>query len=104
MQPYKLSTAAENDLQDVARYTLKTWGKKALEQYRNGLKNTFQAIAKNEMPKRVFSRAFPDLLVSKYKYHYIFYLTKNRANPVIIGVIYEKRDIVSRLSERLSWP
>lgn len=102
MQPYELSIDAENDLQEVARYTLNTWGKKTLEKYRSGLKNTFKAIAKSEVPKRVFSKAFPDLLVSKYRYHYIFYLTENRAKPVIIGVIHEKRDIVSRLSERLS--
>ncbi|MCD6526958.1 MAG: type II toxin-antitoxin system RelE/ParE family toxin [Desulfuromonas sp.] len=102
MQPYKLSTAAENDLRDVARYTLDTWGKKALEQYRKGLKDTFQSIAKDEMPKRVFSTAFPDLLVSKYRYHYIFYLTRNRIKPMIIGIIHEKMDIVSRLNERLN--
>jgi toxin ParE1/3/4 len=104
MKTYKLSTAAENDLQDIARYTLNTWGKKALERYRNGIKNTFQAIEKNEIPKRVFSRSFPDLLVSKYKYHYIFYLAKNHENPVIIGVIHEKRDLVSQLTVRLSLP
>lgn len=101
MQPYNLSAAAENDLLEIARYTLNTWGKEALERYRIGLKNTFLNIAKNEMPKRSFSTTFPDLLVSKYKYHYIFYIAKNRTTPVIIGVIYEKRDIVSRLNERL---
>lgn len=101
MQPYNLSAAAENDLLEIAQYTLNTWGKEALEQYRIGLKNTFLKIAKNDLPKRTFSTTFPDLLVSKYKYHYIFYITKKRTAPVIIGIIHEKRNIVSQLNERL---
>jgi toxin ParE1/3/4 len=102
MPPYKLSQDAERDLRDVVRYTLNEWGKKALEQYRSGLKNTFEAIAKNEVPKRSFSRTFPELLVTKYRYHYIFYIAEHRDKPVIIGVIHERRDIVNRLSERLT--
>ncbi|MCF6267930.1 MAG: type II toxin-antitoxin system RelE/ParE family toxin [Desulfuromusa sp.] len=101
MQPYNLSATAENDLMEIARYTLNNWGKEALKRYRIGLKNTFLNIAKNEIPKRTFSTTFPDLFVSKYKYHYIFYIAKNRITPVIIGVIHEKRDIVSQLNERL---
>ena len=101
MQPYNLSSSAENDLLEIARYTLNTWGKEALEQYRIGLKNTFLKIAKDDILKRTFSTTFPDLLVRKYKYHYIFYIAKNRTTPVIIGVIHEKRDIVSQLNERL---
>lgn len=101
MRPYNLSAAAENDLLEIARYTLNTWGKEAFERYRIGLKNTFLNIAKNEIPKLTFPTTFPDLLVSKYKYHYIFYIAKNRTTPVIIGIIHEKRDIVSQLNERL---
>lgn len=101
MQPYKLSAAAENDLIEIARYTLDNWGKEALEQYRVGLKNTFLNIANNKTPKRTFSAAFPDLLVSKYKYHYIFSISANTAPTVIIGIIHEKRNIVSHLNKRL---
>ncbi len=101
MPHYNLSTEAENDLLEIARYTLRTWGKETLEKYRIGLKNTFLLIAKNDLPKRTFSPVFPDLFVSKYKYHYIFYLTTNGTEPVIIGVIHKKRDIVNQLNERL---
>jgi len=50
----------------------------------------------------LFWREFTELLVTKYKYHFIFYLTENVEKPVIIGVIHERRDVVSRLSERLA--
>ncbi len=102
MQPCELTEDAEQDLREVARYTLNRWGKKIFQQHRSGLKDTFKAIASSDVPKRSFSKTFPNLLVTKYRYHYIFYLINNRPKPVIIGVIHEKRDIVSRLSERLA--
>ena len=102
MQPYALTEDAEQDLREVARYTLNRWGKELLRQYRNGLKETFKAIAANDVPKRAFSETYPDLLVTKYRYHYIFYLVDDLPKPVIVGVIHERRDIVSRLGERLA--
>jgi toxin ParE1/3/4 len=98
----ELGKDTEQDLREVARYTLNQWGKEMLQQYRNGLKETFKAIASNDVPKCTFSKTYPDLMVRKYRYHYIFYLSNNRPNPVIVGVIHERRDIVSRLGERLS--
>jgi len=102
MLPYELSVDAENDLREVARYTLNKWGKDALITYRNGLKDKFIEIGESILPKRTFSDSFPNLLITKYKYHYIFYITDKVEKPVIIGVLHEMRDIVSRLGERLS--
>ncbi|MCG8489289.1 MAG: type II toxin-antitoxin system RelE/ParE family toxin [Chromatiales bacterium] len=73
-----------------------------LTRYRDGLKDTLKAIATDGVYKRTFLKTFPGLMVTKYKYHYIFYLKDNLSKPVIIGVIHERRDIVSRLGERLS--
>jgi toxin ParE1/3/4 len=102
MKNYELSTDAEEDLREVARYTLNKWGKEILQEYREGLKNLFEQIGNQKQPKKQFSENFPELLVAKYKYHYIFYLGENVAKPIIIGVIHERRDIVVRLNERLS--
>ena len=93
MQPYKLSAAAENDLLEIARYTLNTWGREELERYRVGLKNTFLNIAKNEMTKRTFSTTFPDLLVSKYKYHYIS-ISPKTVQLLLLLVLFMKNEIL----------
>lgn len=100
--PYELLKDAEADLREVARYTLKKWGKEALANYRGGINKVFIGIGNGEVVSNAFSSKYPHLLVTKYKYHYIFYITVQRENPLIIGVIHEKRDIVNRLSERLS--
>lgn len=101
MQSYELSPDAENDLREVARYTLNKWGKDMYARYRDGLDKTFTAIGKHEIKKKTFLKHVPDLFVTKYRYHYIFYLSEDNKKPVIIGVIHERRDAVSRLSERL---
>ena len=102
MLSYELSLDAEDDLREIARYTLKRWGREALREYQDGLKRTINAIGDNTAQARTFSTLFPRVLVTKYRYHYIFYLSDNNKKPIIIGVIHERRDVVSRLSERLA--
>lgn len=48
MPRYQLSKDAVQDLRDVAKYTIDTWGRNELQKYRLGLKDTFLAITKNE--------------------------------------------------------
>jgi toxin ParE1/3/4 len=70
---YKLTRDAENDLREVARYTLSSWGVSTLKTYRKGLVKTFNDLSGNQSVGRYFSRRFPQLLVTRYRYHYIFY-------------------------------
>lgn len=101
MKQYELTKGAEKDLREIARYTLNKWGNKMLYEYRGGLEKTFQKIGDHKVSKKSFSKEFPELRVSRYKFHYIFYFIEDLEKPVIIGIIHEKRDIVNRLSERL---
>ena len=101
MPTYRLSKDARQDVQEITRYTLNKWGEDALEKYIGGLTKTFEAIGDGTVHSRVFSKRFPELLVVKYRYHYVFYFADGLDRPGIIGVIHERRDIVSRLSERL---
>ncbi len=101
MTLYEISVDAENDLKEIAQYTLNKWGAKVFNQYRNGLIKTFDAIAnKNVIEKRV-SKKLPDVLVSKYRHHFIFYLTITNQKPIIIAIIHEQRDILKHLIKRL---
>ncbi len=102
MPDYLLTEEAVQDLQEVAQYTLKHWGKAQLEQYRQGLKVCFERIATGDVRARSFSMRFPNLLVTKYRQHFIFFLFSSGKPPVILGVIHEKRDIVKHLKARLS--
>ena len=111
MTDYRLTVDAENDLREIARYTRKEWGQAMFQEYRTGLRKTFEAIGKHQVLSRSFSDIHPELLVTKFKHHFIFYLTDSIDSadstdiagiPTIIGIIHERRNIVARLSERLS--
>lgn len=102
MQPYELSKDAEEDLREVARYTLDQWGKEQLAEYRQGLKETFHTIGVQNVVSRQFSKNYPQLRVTKYRYHHIFYISEGVDKPIIIGVIHERRDIVNQLARRLT--
>ena len=69
MPNYELSPTTEKDIQQVTRYTLNKWGSKSLEKYITGLKATFDAIGNGDALKREFSKRFPTVLVTKYRYH-----------------------------------
>ena len=102
MTTYELSKDAEEDLREVALYTLDAWGKEQLTEYRQGLKETFNAIGIQDVVARKFSKNYPQLRVTKYRYHYIFYIAEAVEKPIIIGIIHERRDIVNQLARRLT--
>jgi len=101
MQLYVLSKEAVKDLREIAQYTLNKWGDTAFRKYKSGLTNKMNDIGRHSVAEHPFSKTFPQLSVTKYRYHFIFYLTEGVNKPTIIGVIHEQRDIVNRLKNRL---
>lgn len=101
MPAYILSKSAEQDLREIARYTLKKWGKTQLNSYRQMLKNSFEAIAAGDVVQRRFSENLPDVHITKAGAHFIFYLTPPNSKPIVIAVLHEARDIVQHLASRL---
>lgn len=101
MPSYLLSKDAEQDLRDIARYTLGKWGQKQLSAYRQLLKNKFEAIGNGDVITRQFSENLPDIYIAKAGSHFIFYITPKTSKPVIIAVLHEARDFVNHLTSRL---
>ncbi len=100
MTKYLISKDARNDLKEIAEYTLHHWGRGIFNEYRSGLKEKFVAIANDEVTKKPFSRRMSDVFVTKYRYHFIFYIYKTNT-LMIIAVIHEQRDIIRHLRQRL---
>jgi toxin ParE1/3/4 len=101
MQPYLLTTSAEDDLKDIARYTLKQWGKKQSLQYASLLEKRFLEIADRTSLSRSFSEHYPQIQVARCEHHYIFYIHPEGKQPCIIAVLHERMDRVARLKNRL---
>jgi plasmid stabilization system protein ParE len=101
MQPYILTPSAEDDLKDIARYTLKQWGKKQSLQYASLLETRFLEIANRTSLSHPFSERYPQIQVIPCEHHYIFYIHPVGKRPCIIAVLHERMDRIGRLKNRL---
>jgi toxin ParE1/3/4 len=101
MTIYELTPEAEDDLKQIARYTLKTWGRKQSLKYAHLLEECFVKIVNRTAIARSFSKAYPLVKFVRCEHHYVFYIDFENRPPCIIAVLYEAMDIVARLDERL---
>ena len=101
MRQYELTPSAQEDLKEIARYTLTEWGKKQSLHYAELLDATFSKIAAKNVNFRTFSKRYPQILVSRCEHHYIFYVHPDKKPPRIIAVLHERMDMLARLKNRL---
>lgn len=97
---YWLTRSAENDLADIAKYTLETWGEKQLEIYRHRFEKRLDFLI--EFPE--LGRNHP-MLRSDFRYmvegkHYIFYRRVD-ADIEVLRFLHCRSDIISKLSAYL---
>ncbi len=92
MTEYELSPGAENDLYEIALYTIQTWGVEQADRYQAALKSHFRALGCNGVPVRVFLRRRPELRVSHCEHHYVFFLLREGDCPLILALFHEKMD------------
>ena len=82
MTTYALSKEAHQDLKEVTWYTLNKWGREEAEKYITGLQNIFEGIGSGNVIKKLFNDWYPEILVAKYRYHFVFYLTEDVEKPI----------------------
>ena len=101
MPPYELTPAAQDDLREIARYTLKQWGKAQSLRYAALLEQCFIEIAARSRLSRPVLERYPILRASRCEHHYVFYLHPDDQPPQIIALLHEKMDMIQRLKNRL---
>jgi len=102
MPGYELTILAEEDMRDIARYTIDKWGIAQAERYEALLSKRFQEIAQGVITPRIFLKRRPDLLFTYCEHHYIFYWQpKDKVKPIILAVLHERMDLMQRLKNRL---
>lgn len=101
MQAYQLTSSAQEDLKEIARYTRVNWGKKQSLHYASLLESKFNQIVSKSTYSRTFSERYPQIQVSRCEHHYIFYVYSQN-NPVrILAVLHERMDFIAQLKNRL---
>lgn len=99
MASYDLTLAAEEDLRDIWRYTLETWGPEQADTYLDRLGDCLDKIGSRRAPPRSLAQLPDELCIHRCQRHYIFWLEIDR--PIIIAVLHEKMDVVQRLADRI---
>ncbi len=100
--PYDLTRSAESDLRGIFKKTLEKWGKKQAATYAGKLEQCFHTIAENTLVPRTFSKRFSQVMYVKCEHHYVFYIRSEKERPIIIAVLYEHMDMLTRLANRLA--
>ncbi len=62
MRSYELTSEAEADLEEIARYTIEEWGESQAESYLGKISQCLKNIATNKAASRTFSERFPVIM------------------------------------------
>ena len=74
MSPFELTLDAEQDLLDIAIYTIKTWGLARADRYESAIRRHFEDLGRGEARTSVPIPHRPELRVSRCLHHYVFSL------------------------------
>ena len=64
------------------------------------LEDCFTSIGRGKIRARVFLKKRPELLFTHCEHHYIFYILREDACPLIIAALHENMNLVTRLKNR----
>jgi len=101
MSDYERIVAVDEDLKNIARYTVETWGIDQAKRYAAKLEKHFQGIAQGTVPLSTFLKHRPELRYSRCQHHVVFHLVRRNDTPLIIAVFHERMDLMTRLKNRL---
>lgn len=94
---FRITPRAAGDLRVIARYTLRTWGRKQREAYLREMDKRFALLAENPS----LGKPRPDIREGYRSYpqgsHVIFYLVREACID-IIGVVHQRMDVSSYFS------
>jgi toxin ParE1/3/4 len=101
MPNYEISFLADEDLENIARYTIRTWDIEQAEKYMALLDKHFEELGTDKVRTRVFIKHRKELKVSRCQKHVVFHLGRIDSVPLILAVLHESMDLMERLKGRL---
>lgn len=97
---YKISLAAQQDLENIWLYTFENWSAEQADRYLNLLIDEIAYLAKKPESGKDFGHIRKGYFRSQIKSHLIFYKVNNQQKLIeIIRILHQKMDIDSRLNE-----
>ena len=98
---YVLTLEAEADLRGVIRYTRQQWSAEQVRIYIAKLERGIDRLVARQGAFKGMSDLYPKLLMAHCEHHYVFSLPRERAPALIVAILHERMDLMTRLAERL---
>jgi toxin ParE1/3/4 len=99
MSVFRLTPAAEADLDDIWQYTMRTWSAKRADSYTDEFFDGFELLVYNPNSGRKvegFGGRYRRLLV---QHHLVFYVVEQSGDILIIRILHERADVSRHLGE-----
>ncbi len=96
MDKYSLTRRADNDLVDIAEYTIKEFGIKQARRYRDAMELCFLTLTENPYIGQDAKEFAPDLRCFEHRSHLIFYLPQ-ASDILIVRILHKLMDVSKHL-------
>lgn len=97
---YDLTEEAADDIRNIIRYTLSTWGRAQVERYRQAFNACLERLVSGQVVPTLALGTLPDVYRFRCQHHFIFYTLQGTERPLIIAVLHERQDFLAHLSWR----
>ncbi len=101
MSFYLLTEAAEADLRALIRHTRQHWGDAQVRRYITKLEQGIEQLARSQGGFNDMSALHPGLRMVRCEHHYIFCLPREQAPALIVAILHERMDLMTRIAHRL---
>lgn len=98
---YVLTSAAEADLRGIVRYTRRQWGDAQVRRYIADLEQGIACLAAGQGTFKDLSELYPGLHMARCSRHYVFCLPREHEPALIIAILHERMDLITRVADRL---
>jgi len=99
---YVLTAAAEADLRGIIRYTQKEWGGIQARRYVAKLEEGMTRLASSKGSFKDMGALYPALRMAHCEHHYLFCLPRENAPALIVAILHERMNLMTRLADRLN--
>ena len=99
---YILTRSAASDVRKITRYSRKQWGDAQTRIYIAKLEQCAETIAKGGGRYKDLSELYPDLRMVHCEHHYIFCLPRVGTPALVVAILHERMDLMTRLKSRLA--
>ena len=98
---YSFTKSADRDLEGIIGYTLDKHGNTQARNYSKQLAKCLDKLSHEKGQTRLMLNLHPALRYIRCEHHYIFGKQRNENSMLIIAILHERMDLISRVVHRL---